>query len=43
MLAGRLAEDSNVSILIIEAGAHNADLESTREPNIPCTSYMHVS
>jgi hypothetical protein len=30
VLAGRLAEDSNVSILLIEAGSDNAELESTR-------------
>lgn len=28
VVAGRLAEDSNASVLIIEAGAHNKDLEN---------------
>ena len=27
-VAGRLAEDENVSVLVVEAGAHNRDLES---------------
>lgn len=29
VLAGRLAEDLNVSVLVVEAGADNAELEST--------------
>ena len=28
MIAGRLAEDSNVKILLVEAGPHNKDLEN---------------
>lgn len=30
VVAGRLAEDGNVTILVVEAGADNADLENTQ-------------
>lgn len=29
VVAGRLAEDENVNILVLEAGLHNKDLENT--------------